>query len=106
MTRKSMTPVERPAAEPEILPPESPRSAWKAGDAADGGFFGARYGQRVYVAKVGPWSLAMLGALALLIGIAAVVFVVGALLFWIPIIAVLVLAGLLIGKLRWGRFGR
>jgi hypothetical protein len=106
MARKSMTPVERPAAEPEILPPESPRSAWKARNGAEGGFFGARYGQRVYVAKVGPWGLAMVGALALLIAIAAVVFIIGALLFWIPIVAVLVLAGLLIGKLRWGRFGR
>jgi hypothetical protein len=42
----------------------------------------------------------MLAALALLIAAAVVVFLIGALLIWIPIVAMLVLAGFLYGKLR------
>jgi hypothetical protein len=70
-------------------------------DSPSDGFFGARYGQRVYVAKVGPWGLFMFAAFALLIAAAAVVFLIGAILIWVPVIAVLVLAAFLYG--RWRR---
>ena len=96
MAPRSMTPYERPLAEPEIIPPGHPDALRDDMSAR----FGARYGQRVYVAKVGPWGMTMLAALALLIAAAVVVFLIGALLIWIPIVAVLVLAGFLYGKLR------
>ncbi len=99
MARRSMTPYERPLAEPEIIPPGHP-DALRDDMSARSDFFGARYGQRVYVAKVGPWGMMMLAALALLIAAAVVVFLIGALLIWIPIVAMLVLAGFLYGKLR------
>jgi hypothetical protein len=101
MARKSVTPYERPRAEPEIIPPGHP-DADAMGTPSEG-IFGARYGGRIYVAKVGPWSLIMLAALALLVAAAVVIFLIGALLIWVPIIAVLVLAGFLFGKLRQAR---
>lgn len=100
MARRSVTPYERPLAEPEIIPPGHPDALRDDMSARSRGFFGAGYGQRVYVAKVGPWGIMMLAALALLIAAAVVVFLIGALLIWIPIVAVLVLAGFLYGKLR------
>ena len=100
MAPRSMTPYERPLAEPEIIPPGHPDALRDDMSARSRDFFGARYGQRVYVAKVGPWGMMMLAALALLIAAAVVVFLIGALLIWIPIVAMLVLAGFLYGKLR------
>jgi hypothetical protein len=100
MARRSMTPYERPLAEPEIIPPGHPDSLRDDASARSGSLFGEHYGQRIYVAKVGPWSLMMLAALALLIAAAVVVVLIGALLIWIPIVAVLMLAGFLYGKLR------
>ena len=99
MARKSVTPYERPRAEPEIIPPGHPDASRDAMGTPSEGIFGARYGGRIYIAKVGPWSLIMLAALALLV----VIFLIGALLIWVPIIAVLVLAGFLFGKLRQAR---
>jgi hypothetical protein len=101
MARKPITPYERPRAEPEIIPPGQP-DASRDGIGAPS-VFGARYGGRVYVAKVGPWGVIMLAALALLIAAALVVFVIGTLLIWIPVVAVLVIAGFLFGKLRQAR---
>jgi hypothetical protein len=102
MARRSLTPSERPLAEPEIIPPGHP-DGLRDGMSPSDGSFGARYGQRVYVAKVGPWGLIMLAALALLIAVAAVVFLIGAILIWIPVVAMLVLAAFLYGRLRWLR---
>ena len=103
MARKSITPYERPRAEPEIIPPGQPDASRDGIGAPSEGVFGARYGGRVYVAKVGPWGVIMLAALALLIAAALVVFVIGTLLIWIPVVAVLIIAGFLFGKLRQAR---
>jgi hypothetical protein len=90
---------ERPAAEPEILPPER-SSAWDGRTTPPGGFFGARYGQRLYVARVGPLGLALVVALAILLLAAVLVFLIGALLVWIPVIALLLAAGVVLSWLR------
>jgi len=103
MARKSVTPYERPRAEPEIIPPGHPDASRDGVDAPSGGIFGARYGGRIYVTKVGPWGLIMLAALALLVAAAVVIFLIGALLIWVPIVAVLVFAGYLFGRLRQAR---
>jgi hypothetical protein len=100
MTQKPVQPVERPAVEPEIIPPERSRSAWNRFDAPEGGFFNARYRQRVYVAKIGPWGMVLLAALAILVVAAILVFVIGALLVWIPVIALLAIAGIVFASLR------
>jgi hypothetical protein len=100
MAQKPIRPYERPAAEPEIIPPGHSSSAWQGRDAPPGGFFGARYGQRVYVTKVGPVGLALLALLVVLVVAAILVFVIGALLVWIPVVALLVAAGIVLTGLR------
>jgi hypothetical protein len=100
MAQKPMRPYERPAAEPEIIPPGHPSSAWDRRNAPPGGFFGARYGQRVYSAQVGPVGLVLFALLAVLLVAAILVFVIGALLVWIPVIALLAAAGIVLAGLR------
>ena len=103
MARKSVTPYERLRAEPEIIPPGQPDVSRDGMGTPSEGFFGTRDGGRIYVAKVGPWGLIVLAALALLVAAAVVVFLIGALLIWVPIVAVLVSAGILFGKMHQAR---
>jgi hypothetical protein len=86
---------ERPRAEPEIIPPDrdggsgnwrrTPYHPWRGS-----GFEEIRGTHRVYVGRVGPFGIALL-----LLAIAAVIAliliaVLGAVLIWIPVIAVAV----------------
>jgi hypothetical protein len=92
---------ERPRLEPEIIPPARSRrepgwqhDVWEP--------YGPNAGttHRLYVGKLGPFGLAML---MLIIGFVAGVIllaVVGALLVWIPILALLVSAGVIYRLLR------
>lgn len=84
---------QRPRVEPEIIPPDRnrPRSDWQQRvwrpDASAGGT------HRIYVARLGPFGIALL---MLLIGILAAVIIlatIGAVLLWIPVLALLVAAG-------------
>lgn len=88
---------ERPRLEPEIIPPARGRrepgwqyDVWQPYVSSSNGST-----HRLYVARLGPFGLAML---MVLIGIAVAVLVlavVGALLIWIPILALLVAAGVI-----------
>jgi hypothetical protein len=100
MTEKPVPPYERPAVEPEILPPNHPHAAWNRFRTREGGLFSARYGQRIYVGRVGPLGVALFIALVILIAAAVLVFVIGALLVWIPVIALLAVAGIVLAWLR------
>lgn len=87
------TTPERPRVEPEIIPPGSAqrRSPWQTQG------FGQ---QRIYVTKLGPFGFVLLLlALAALIAVILLV-VVGAVLIWIPILAVLVVGAAIFGRLR------
>ena len=88
---------ERPRAEPEIIPPDRDGGSgnWRrAPDTAWRGSFDAFHGtHRVYVGRVGPFGMALL-----LLAIAAVIAliliaVLGAVLIWIPVIAIAVAIG-------------
>jgi hypothetical protein len=93
MPRKSNKP-ELPRVEPEIIPPDRARSGMDWGQPAWRPYGSGNAGEtyRVHVGRVGPFGIAMLTlAFALLAGV--VLFaVVGAILFWIPIIALAVVA--------------
>jgi hypothetical protein len=83
---------ERPRAEPEIIPPDRnggqgdwrrpPSNPWRGS-------------QRVYVGRIGPFGIVLLLlAVAAIIGI-LMIAVLGAVLIWIPVLAVaIVLAAL------------
>jgi len=104
MGERSASAPERPSSEPEILPPDhggrwSARRGsgiWIAVDTPDG--------RRTAFAQPGPLSV-FVGALVLCV-IAALVFLflLGALLIWIPVlvavIAILLLSGLMRGPFR------
>jgi hypothetical protein len=76
--------VETPRSEPEIILPGEPlrRPRFDA-------FAETQFGQRIYVAKFGSFgfSLVVLGVIAVVV--LALVLLVGALLFWIPVIALI-----------------
>ena len=92
---------ERPRLEPEIIPPARGRlePGWQY-DVWEPYAPNAGTTHRVYMAKLGPFGLAMI---MLAVGFAAGVIllaVVGALLVWIPILALLVGAGVVYRLLR------
>jgi hypothetical protein len=107
MPRKSNKP-EQPRVEPEIIPPDRSRqgmdwrqptsqSTWRPYGPGDAGMGGA---YQIHVGRIGPFGLAML-ALATAILAAAIVFaVIGAVLFWIPIIALVIVAAAIFRFLR------
>lgn len=86
---------EQPRFEPEIIPPgelHDPRGTRV--------FIDQTTTEQIYVGKIGPFGLFMLA-----LGIGAVIAVVlvlllGAFLLWIPIVGLLIAAGLVAGVLR------
>lgn len=92
---------EWPRAEPEIIPPDRSgrQSDWRRAPWQGGPYTGATH--RVYVTRLGPFGVALL-----LLGIAAIVVmliitVLGAVLFWIPIVAVAVVVAAVFRLLRF-----
>ncbi|MGA8616367.1 MAG: hypothetical protein WB760_32670 [Xanthobacteraceae bacterium] len=88
---------EQPRVEPEIIPPDRSghQSPW-----SPYGFTETRGTHRIYVTRMGPFGIALL-----LLAIAAVATIVmiaflGAVLIWIPIVAIVVIAGALLRLLR------
>jgi hypothetical protein len=103
MPRKSNKP-EQPRVEPEIIPPDRSRQGmdwrqptWRPygpGDTAGNGSY------QIHVGRIGPFGIAML-ALATAILAAAIVFaIIGAVLFWIPIVALVIVAAAIFRFLR------
>ena len=94
MERRPQSSAEQPASEPEIIPPErgGRRPPW------DGG--GGEGVQRVYVARVGPFSFLLL-ALAIAIPTAvALVILLGAFLIAMPLAFLLLAVALIAGIMR------
>src|ERR1700731_704621 len=94
-----MPATEKPRAEPEIIPP---------GD-LDGRPMRDRYhfdvhggSQRIYVTRLGPFGIVVLGLLIALIVAVIPIVLLGALLIWIPV-AVLFVAAAAVSGLRRGR---
>jgi fatty acid desaturase len=88
---------ERPRVEPEIIPPDRDGGSpdWRRNTYAPwhgSGFEQIRGSRRVYVGRVGPFGIALLLlAIAALIAV-IMIAVLGAVLIWIPVIAVAVVA--------------
>jgi hypothetical protein len=95
------TPPERPRAEPEIIPPERNRrqsnwrqSPWRADVFETGGT------HRIYVARLGPFGIALLMLAIAALAAVILIAVLGAVLIWIPVVAVLVVVAALFRLLR------
>lgn len=86
---------EQPRAEPEIIPPDRRQSGWRQSSwqttwvsrDAMGRAHGA---ERIYVSRMGPFGVAIL-LLAFAV-LAAIIFlaIIGAVLIWIPVVALVV----------------
>ena len=96
--RNDRTTPERPRVEPEIIPPDRTRST------RQGAPYFERGTQRVYVTRIGPFGgVLLMLALALFVAVGGLMFV-GALLISIPLVAVLIIIGVIAGLLRSRRW--
>lgn len=88
---------ERPRVEPEIIPPDRSgrQSPW-----GPYGFTQTRGTNRIYVTRVGPFGIALLMLAIAAIAAIFMIAVLGAFLIWIPIVAVVLIAGALLRLLR------
>ena len=99
MAEKSSNPLgDKPRTEPEIIPPGAPLPRSNVHDFAD-----QRFAQRIYIAKIGPLGIVLLALAIAIVTVAIFVFLLGAFLFWIPVIGLLVVAGMVSGVLRTHR---
>jgi hypothetical protein len=101
MAEKPPSPLgDKPRAEPEIIPPGAPLRSSRTH-----GFADQHFSQRIYVAKIGPLGIILLALAIGVVSLVIFVFVLGAFLFWIPVIGLLVAAGMFSGVLRtpWRR---
>jgi ABC-type transport system involved in cytochrome bd biosynthesis fused ATPase/permease subunit len=94
---------ERPRVEPEIIPPDRNRSqsGWRRSDWP--GPFTQRRGtdtDHVYVARLGPFGVALLMFALAAIAAVFLIAVLGAVLIWIPVVAVLIVVAAFLRFLR------
>ncbi|HKM88533.1 MAG TPA: hypothetical protein VJX48_08000 [Xanthobacteraceae bacterium] len=93
---------ERPRVEPEIIPPDRTprRSDWHRQTWHPFISTAAEESHRIYVARLGPFGIALL---MLIVGVLVAVILlamVGVVLIWIPVVALLVAVGAIFRLLR------
>ncbi len=99
MAEKPSNPLgDKPRAEPEIIPPGAPLPRSNLH-----GFADQHFSQRIYIAKIGPLGIILLALAIGMVTVAIFIFLLGAFLFWIPVIGLLVVAGMISGVLRTHR---
>ena len=88
---------ERPRVEPEIIPPDrgGRQSPWAPYEFAQ-----TRGTSRIYVTRLGPFGIALIMLAIAAIAAIFLIALLGAFLIWIPIIAVVLIAGALLRLLR------
>jgi hypothetical protein len=97
-----MKPRKDTPPEPEIILPSdlemrSRRAAHRFGAYP---FVGMRTTQRVYTARLGPFGLILVALAIAIVAAVMLILLLGALLFWIPILVVLAAAAVILGLLR------
>ena len=92
-------PSNRPRAEPEIIPPGAPLPPH--GD----GPFNARFTQRIYIARPGPFGLLLVALAVIIIAAVILLLLVGAVLIWIPVVGLMIAVAIVSGlvRSRWRR---
>jgi hypothetical protein len=91
------TTPEQPRVEPEIIPPDrnQRRSGWQPY-----GYSGPRGTRRIYIARLGPFGFALLMLTLSALVAVILIFVLGAVLIWIPILALLAVGAAIFGGFR------
>ena len=100
MVDNSSTP-ERPRLEPEIIPPDRWRggSGWRPQP-----FTEAAGMHRIYVTRLGPFAGVLLLLVLVALAVVGLLAFVGALLLWIPLLALVVVVAAFSGFLRTRRW--
>jgi hypothetical protein len=99
MPRQRPIKPEQPRCEPEIIPPARGRTrAYQAGP----DWFAGREGgsSRIFVARVGPWSIVGIVLLMGMIVGVTLAIVLGALLIAIPVVGLLIAGALIANAMR------
>ena len=92
---------ELPRVEPEIIPPDrAGRSDWRQSTWPPYAYSESRGTHRIYVTRLGPFGLTLILAGVAVLGVAIFLTIVGAILIWIPVVAVLVAAAAFFRFLR------
>ena len=99
MPRRSSSKPELPRSEPEIIPPERGRTR-PYSSAPDWFPAGERGPNRIYVARMGTWSILGIVLLIGLVAGATLAILLGTLLIAVPIVALLIAAAMISGALR------
>ena len=91
-------PPEYPRVEPEIIPPEQshPRAYRSEAD----WLFDQRRSGRIFVARIGPWSIMGIVLLIGLVAGATLAILLGTLLIAVPIVGLLIAAAMISNALR------
>jgi hypothetical protein len=97
---------ELPRVEPEIIPPDrSERATARGSDWRRAAW--RPYGQnetagmnRIYVARIGPFGFAMLTLAFAILAAAILLVFAGAILLWLPVVALLIVVGAIFRFLR------
>src|ERR1700730_13996092 len=92
----SMPAREGPRAEPEIIPPGHPDGR----SMRDEYHFDVHGTQRIYVTRLEPFGIVVLGLLIALIAAVTLIVLLGAVLIWIPVVVVFVAAAVVSDLLR------
>jgi hypothetical protein len=91
---------EQPRREPEIIPPGKDwpgrNSAWPPGY----GYSESRGTHRIYVGRIGPLGFAIVLLMAALFGGVLLLALIGAVLIWFPIVAVLAIISAIVAVIR------
>jgi len=89
--------AERPRVEPEIIPPDhsDARSAWRTPPFAEAGGT-----QRIYLRRLSPFGGILLLAAIVVIALIALLAFLGALLLWIPLLALILVVTAISGLWR------
>ncbi len=99
MTKPQNSPEDRYFPEPEIIPPERPGRRRRSGATWTRLVIDEDGIPRVSVTRIGPLGLFVAWVVAALIGLALVVFFLGAFVFLLPLVAVLLAVG--VGLSAW-----
>ena len=92
---------ELPRVEPEIIPPDrTGRADWRGSAWPPYAYSEAQGSHRVYVTRLGPLGLTLLLAGVGVLAVAIFLTIVGAILIWIPVVALLVAAAAVYRILR------
>jgi hypothetical protein len=88
MTDYPKPPFEQPRSEPEIIPPGATSRA-----RFETPFERIDLSQRIYVTKIGPIGIILIALAVGIVFAAVLILVLGAFLVWIPVVGLLVAAG-------------